>query len=133
MIVADSSVIVAIMRREENADVWIEALDRTSRAFMSIVSYVETSMVMAAGRRSRADPHQVDVTLQALHISVVPVTVDQGNVAVTAFMRFGKSRHPAALNLGDCFSYALAKTRDLPLLFKGDDFSRTDIVPAWQP
>jgi len=52
---------------------------------------------------------------------------------VTAFLRYGKGRHPAGLNLADCFSYALAKTRKVPLLFKGDDFARTDVVPAWQP
>jgi ribonuclease VapC len=107
MIVADSSVIVAIMRHEDDADLWTDVLDRTARTFMSVVAYVETGMVMT-GRRLDVDP-------------------------LTAFIRFGKGRHRAALNLADCFTYALAKSRDLPLLFKGDDFSQTDIVPAWRP
>jgi ribonuclease VapC len=132
MIVADSSVIVAIMRHEDDADLWTDILDRTARTFMSVVAYVETGMVMT-GRRLDVDPDQVEQTLQALHITVVPVTFDQGKAALTAFIRFGKGRHRAALNLADCFTYALAKSRDLPLLFKSDDFSQTDIVPAWRP
>jgi ribonuclease VapC len=71
--------------------------------------------------------------LKALHVRVVPVTLKEGNVALTAFLRFGKGRHSAGLNIADCFAYALAKTRDLPLLFKGSDFVKTDIVPAWRP
>ena len=63
-------------------------------------------------------------------IAISPVTAEIGEAAVTAFDRYGKGRHPAALNMGDCYSYALAKTLRLPLLFKGDDFSRTDLEPA---
>ena len=59
--------------------------------------------------------------------------VAQQELAITALLQFGKGRHPAKLNLGDCFPYALAKSRGLPLLFKGDDFARTDIVAAWRP
>src|SRR5262249_14866138 len=99
---------------------------------MSVVSYVETNMVIA-GRRSDASSSKIDTTLKALHLAVVPVTSGQANAAVATFLRFGKGRHSAGLNLGDCFAYALAKTRNLPLLFKGDDFSQTDIVPAWRP
>jgi ribonuclease VapC len=130
VIVVDSSVIVAIMRHEPDAAVWIDVLDRSSRTIMSVVSYVETSMVIA-GRRSDADPGRVDGMLKALRVTVAPVTADQGNVALKAFLRFGKGRHSAALNIADCFTYALAKSRSLPLLFKGADFSKTDIVPAW--
>jgi ribonuclease VapC len=64
---------------------------------------------------------------------LVPVDQTLAEGAIHAFDRFGKGRHPARLNLADCFSYALAKTRRLPLLFKGDDFGKTDIVPAWRP
>jgi ribonuclease VapC len=130
--VVDSSIIVAIIQEESDAAVWIDILDRTPRAFLSVVSYVETSMVIA-GRRSDANLGRVDATLKALHVSVVPVTVDQGAVALAGFLRFGRGRHSAGLNIGDCFAYALAKSRDLPLLFKGDDFAKTDIVPAWRP
>ena len=131
MIVVDSSVVVAILRDELEKDEWVDVLDGAARAFMSVVSYVETRMVMS-GRRLDADPDLVGGTLESLRISLVPVTPDQGEVAVSAFMRFGKGRHPAALNIGDCFTYALAKSRNLPLLFKGDDFTKTDIVPAWR-
>jgi ribonuclease VapC len=129
--VVDSSIIVAIIQEASDAAVWIDILDRTPQAFLSVVSYVETSMVIA-GRRSDADLDRVDATLKALHVSVVPVTVDQGAVALAGFLRFGRGRHSAGLNIGDCFAYALAKSRDLPLLFKGDGFAKTDIVPAWR-
>jgi ribonuclease VapC len=131
VIVVDSSVLVAIMRHEPDAAVWIDVLDQASRTLLSVVSYVETSIVIA-GRRNDADPGRLDGMLKALRVSIAPVTADQGNVALTAFLRFGKGRHAAALNLGDCFAYGLAKSRNLPLLFKGDDFSQTDIVPAWR-
>jgi ribonuclease VapC len=132
MIAVDSSVIVAIMRREEDAPKWIEALDRSSKALMSVVSFVETSFVIY-GRRDDAEPREVSNLLNALGIKIMPVTLQQGEAAVAAFLRYGKGRHRAGLNLADCFSYALAKTRKVPLLFKGDDFARTDVVPAWQP
>jgi ribonuclease VapC len=130
VIAVDSSIVVAIMRSEPDAAVWVDVIDRSPRAFMSVVSYVETNMVIA-GRRSDANPSKIDTALKALQVTVVPVTLGQANAAVVAFLRFGKGRHSAGLNLGDCFAYALAKTRNLPLLFKGDDFSQTDIVPAW--
>ncbi|MGA7485322.1 MAG: type II toxin-antitoxin system VapC family toxin [Xanthobacteraceae bacterium] len=132
MIVVDSSIVVAIIRKESDAAVWVDVLDKTPRAFMSVVSYVETSMVVA-GRRSGASFDSVDGTLTSLHVRVVPVTLEQGSVALAAFLRFGKGRHLAGLNLADCFAYALASSRNLPLLFKGNDFVKTDIEPAWRP
>ena len=131
MIVADTSVLVAILRHEPDANVWVDLIDRTPTQ-MSVISFVETNMVMA-GRRVDFDTSQVDRSLKALRISVVPVSLNQGDVARQAFIRFGKGRHSAALNIADCFTYALAKSRDLPLLFKGDDFSKTDIISAWRP
>ncbi|TMJ65389.1 MAG: type II toxin-antitoxin system VapC family toxin [Alphaproteobacteria bacterium] len=131
MIVVDSSIIVAIIREESDAAIWVDVLDKTPHVFMSVISYVETNMVIA-GRWSDARLGRVDATLKALHVRVVPVTLNQGNVALAAFLRFGRGRHSAGLNIGDCFAYALAKSRDLPLLFKGDDFAKTDIVPAWR-
>ena len=71
--------------------------------------------------------------LVSLGIQIAEVTLEQAGLAVDAFLRYGKGRHRAALNLADCFSYALAKSRNAPLLFKGDDFSRTDIEAAWRP
>ena len=132
MIVVDSSVIVAILREEDDASTWIDILDQTSKALMSVVSFVETSMVIY-GRARDTDRGEVADLLDALRIEVIPVTLEQGEAAVAAFLRYGKGRHRAGLNLADCFSYALAKTRKVPLLFKGDDFARTDVMPAWQP
>jgi len=128
MIVVDSSVIVAILRREPDALTWIEILDRTSKALMSVVSFVETNMVIC-GRRSDPDPHEVTSLLKALRIDIVPVTGKQGETAVAAFLRYGKGRHRASLNLADCFSYALAKVQKAPLLYKGNDFAMTDLTP----
>jgi ribonuclease VapC len=99
---------------------------------MSVVSYIETHMVIT-GPRGDAESRRIADFLKAMRIAIVPVTLDQGAVAITSFMKYGKGRYPARLNPADCFSYALAKTRRLPLLFKGDDFAKTDIVPAWRP
>jgi len=128
MMVVDSSVVVAILQREPDAPTWVEILDRTSKALMSVVSFVETSMVIY-GRRPDADPHEVTSLLNALGIDIVPVTPKQGEMAVTAFLRYGKGRHRASLNLADCFSYALAKVQRAPLLYKGNDFAMTDVTP----
>jgi len=132
MIVVDTSAIIAIIRKEDEAPIWVELLDQTSKTYMSVVSYVEANLVMT-GRRSDVALGAVDDMVAALGIELVPVTVEQGVAAVTSFVTYGKGRHPARLNIADCFTYALAKTKDLPLLFKGDDFLKTDIVPAWRP
>lgn len=129
MIVVDSSAIVAIMRQENDAAVFQEALDRADGALMSIVSFVETSMVICS-RREGADPGEIYKLLAALGIEILPVSQADGDAAVKAFLSFGKGRHPAHLNIVDCFSYALAKSRNLPLLFKGNDFAQTDIRRA---
>ena len=132
MIVVDTSVLVAILREEEDANDWIDVFDRTSKSQMSIVSYVETSMVIY-GRAHDTSPSEVTDLIEALQIEIIPVSLEQGDAAVAAFLRYGKGRHRAGLNLADCFSYALAKVRRAPLLFKGNDFAMTDLVPAWQP
>ena len=98
---------------------------------MPIVSFVETSMVIC-GRRFDAAPGDIALLLGSLGIDIVPITLEQGESAVTAFLRLGK-RHRAALNLADCFSYALAKVHNAPLLFQGNDFSKTDLLSALQP
>jgi ribonuclease VapC len=128
MIVVDTSVLVAIIREEKDSARFVDLLDQTP-AIMSSVSYVETHMVVA-GRKVAADPREVEDTVSDLGIEIVDVTRDQTDGAVRAFLRYGKGRHRARLNLADCFSYALAKSRDIPLLFKGDDFAQTDIIAA---
>lgn len=132
MIVVDTSIVVAIMRAEKDTPKWVDILDHTRKSIMSVVSYVEATMVIA-GRRADADPSQIGDFLRTMQIEVAPVSLEQGAAAIASFMQFGKGRHPARLNFADCFSYALAKSRGLPLLFKGDDFAKTDIVPAWRP
>lgn len=131
MIVVDTSVLVAILREEVDAADWIDVFDRTSKSLMSVVSYVETSMVIH-GRARDMDPDKVTDLIKSLQIEIMPVSLEQGEAAVAAFLRYGKGRHRAALNLADCFSYALAKLRRAPLLYKGNDFALTDVVPAWQ-
>ena len=84
--------------------------------------------IVAAGRRgSERDMDRLDALLQTLVMTVTPVDLRQARLARAAFLVYGKGRHPAGLNFGDCFSYALAKAFDAPLLFIGDDFSKTDI------
>lgn len=132
MIVVDTSAIVAIVRHEDEEAIFTDILDGSPANIMSAVSYVEAFMVLA-GRRSRADAKAVDQTVAALGIAISEVTHDQAALAIGGFLAYGKGRHPAHLNITDCFTYALAKSRGAPLLFKGTDFSRTDILPAWQP
>jgi ribonuclease VapC len=130
--VVDSSVLVAIFRREPEADTFQDIIDRASEARLSVVSVVETMSVLCS-RRVGGTRSQVERLVAGLGLTVHGVDVAQHLHALNALLRFGKGRHPAQLNLGDCFAYALAKSLDAPLLFKGDDFARTDIIAAWQP
>jgi ribonuclease VapC len=132
MIVVDTSVLVAILRQEDDAAEWIDVFHQTAKSQMYVVSYVETSMVIF-GRDRDTDPDEVADLLDALRIEIIPVSLEQGEAAAAAFLRYGKGRHRAGLNLADCFSYALAKVQKAPLLFKGNDFAMTDPVPAWKP
>ena len=132
MIVVDTSIVAAIIKDEPEAAAFIDILDESQMSIMSVVSYVEAHMVMN-DRRLRTEATDVDDVLTAAGIEIVDVTRDQAGLAVSAFLAYGKGRNRARLNLADCFSYALAKSRGAPLLFKGDDFSKTDIVPAWRP
>lgn len=97
---------------------------------MSALSMLEASMVMSGGTGDRDAFGPLDEFLSEASIEIAAFDGAQAKVAREAFMRFGKGRHKAGLNLGDCVSYALAKSRDAPLLYKGDDFRRTDIIAA---
>lgn len=132
MIVVDSSAVVAIIRAEAEANNFVAILDDTSDTAMSAVSLVETTVVMV-GRRPGADVQSVTRFVRSLGIEIADVTSEHAAFAIKAFASFGKGRHRASLNLADCFSYALAKARNAPLLYKGGDFSQTDIKPAWRP
>lgn len=129
MIVIDTSAVVAILRDEVERRMFNEVIEAADRCLMSAVSFVEASMVME-GRMGYDGLRDFDLFVLKAGIEIVPVDVEQANIARGAFRQFGKGRHAANLNFGDCFSYALAKAMDTALLFKGHDFSRTDIEAA---
>ena len=97
---------------------------------LSVAGWVELSLVVAGRHGDRATLEFLDRVLQTAAIELRPVDELQARLAREAFLRFGKGRHPAGLNFGDCFSYALARTLDAPLLFVGDDFGQTDVRVA---
>ena len=125
--VIDSSALVALLLGEPETPGFVAAIAGASSRSVSAPSYVETAIVMVT--RSGAEAQQkLDQLLSDLGIEVVPFTRDQAGLAVAAFRQFGRGTgHPAALNFGDCFSYALAKFRREPVLFRGNDFSRTNV------
>ena len=124
--VIDSSAIIAVLLNEANAAQIAEAIDSGSQRLLSAASLLEASMVIES-RKGEAAGRELDLLIYRAAIEVVAVDQDQAEIARIAWRRYGKGRHPAALNYGDCFSYALARSRGLPLLFQGEDFSRTDI------
>ena len=126
----DTSALVAIVLRESDGPTYLRAiLAERGGVRISAASLVELGMVVE-GRAGPAAGAELDDLLQRLDLIVYPVTEDTARVARDAWRRFGKGRHPAALNLGDCFSYALAAMTNSPLLFKGEDFARTDVKAA---
>ena len=130
MIVADTSAIVAIAFAEPEREAFVAALERAERTLVSSVTAVEARMVVHARRGQRAVV-LVDDLLRLPFFEIVPPGAAEMDAAYAAFVAYGKGNgHPAALNFGDVFSYALAKTRGLPLLFKGRDFAETDIASA---
>jgi ribonuclease VapC len=130
MIVVDTSAIVAIALAEPERDVFSRVIQRAGRALISTVSMVEARMVLH-GRRGQRAVVLVDDLLRLPMFDKVPPGPAEEDAAYAAFVAYGKgSGHSAALNFGDVFSYALAKVRGLPLLFKGEDFAQTDIVSA---
>lgn len=133
MIVVDTSALVAIVLGEPERDALLARLRRSRRAFVSAASVVEARMVVF-GRRGAAGVVLLDDLLRLPGFEIVPVGAADAQRAYEAFVAYGKGTgHPAGLNFGDVFAYAAAKARRLPLLFKGDDFSRTDIVSALDP
>ena len=130
MIVADTSAIVSIAFGEPERADFLAAIERSDRTLISSVAMVEARMVVHARRGERAVV-LLDDLFRLPMFEIVPPGLAEVNAAHAAFVAFGKgSGHPAALNFGDVFSYALAKLRGLPLLYKGNDFSETDIVNA---
>lgn len=131
--VVDTSAIVAIARREPDAFVFSKMLEQTPGKLMAAPTYLECAFVMAGVAPTKGMAFLRGLVSDTL-ITLVPFGELELDVAIEARLKFSRgSGHAAKLNFGDCFAYALAKTRNLPLLFKGDDFSHTDIEPALKP
>jgi ribonuclease VapC len=127
--ILDSSALVAILAGEADAELYIQGISRAPRCRMSAGNFIELSIVIE--NQFAVDAlRQCDALFRRVGIVIEPVTVEHAHLARQAFHDFGKGRHPAGLNFGDCFAYALAKHSGEPLLFKGNDFSHTDIVSA---
>jgi ribonuclease VapC len=129
-IVVDTSAIVAILGSEPEKDRFVDAILAASPRFMSAVSLQEAGMVIAGRFGDGTVWEPLDALLARLDVEIVAHDAALALIAREAFLRFGKGRHPARLNFGDCAAYALAKANSFPLLFKGGDFAHTDIVPA---
>jgi ribonuclease VapC len=124
--VIDTSAILAILQREPERRNYVEAIESADSTRMSVASFVESSIVI----ESRYGPEglrDLDRFISRASIELIPADQEQGQLARSAFSRFGKRRHRAGLNYGDCFSYAAAMSFGEPLLCKGDDFIHTDV------
>lgn len=127
VIVVDTSAVVAILKNEPGWERLASVLHSASSKQLSVANWVELSLVVAGRRGNTSQLAHLDHFLETAIIKCYPVDEPQARLAREAFLRFGKGRHPAALNYGDCFSYALARKLDAPLLFVGNDFSHTDV------
>lgn len=127
--VIDTSALVCMLLQELEAPKFLRTTLQASRCILSAPSWLETAQVLTT-RRGAIGRTELGNLLAAIKAEIVPFDLIQAQLAYDAWLRYGKGRHPAGLNFGDCFSYALAKLRAEPLLFKGDDFSKTDIAPA---
>lgn len=131
--VVDTSVLVAILRAEDDAEKMLLALGTAQKPLMSASTYVEAGLVMSNDESPRGF-ERLNLLIEKVAIEIVSIGRTEAIVAIEAHQRFSRgSGHPAKLNFGDCFAYALAKSRNMPLLFKGDDFVHTDIEPALKP
>lgn len=125
--VIDTSAILGLLFNEPGADDLELAIDDDPVRLVSTAAYLEAAIVVEA-RLGEAGGREFDLLVHKAGFELVAVTAEQADVARNAWRTFGKGRHPANLNFGDCFSYALAATSGEPLLFKGDDFARTDVA-----
>jgi ribonuclease VapC len=127
--VIDPSALIAILKDEPERRIFNKTIEQADVCLLSAAAFVEVSIVIDCyyGYEGLRD---LDLFIASAGIELVPVDIEQAHIARQAFRQFGKGHHPAALNFGDCFSYALAKATGFPLLFKGNDFSRTDIPAA---
>jgi ribonuclease VapC len=124
--VLDTSAILAILQNEPERRKFNEAIETSETRSLSTASFVECSMILES-RYGADGVRDLDLFIAKAQVSLVAVDEEQADLARRAFRKYGKGRHPAGLNFGDCFSYALARSLDEPLLFKGNDFRQTDI------
>ncbi|RUU80864.1 type II toxin-antitoxin system VapC family toxin [Mesorhizobium sp. M7A.F.Ca.MR.362.00.0.0] len=131
--VIDTSAILAILKQEPDAPVIAQRLAGNQLMFMSAATLMECGTVIV-GRYGAAGTAELRGLLERLKVTIVALTAEHAQAGIEAYALYGRGTgHPAKLNMGDCFSYALARTRNLPLLFKGNDFIHTDIEPALKP
>jgi ribonuclease VapC len=130
--VVDTSAISAILFGEAEAKSFLEALSGPERVFMSAFTRLEASIVVEA-RKGEKGARALSELMATIGVDTIPFDAGQAELALDAWRRYGKGRHPAGLNLGDCSSYALARFIGEPLLYKGDDFSRTDVARYVKP
>ena len=124
--VIDTSALVAILLGEPEAEPFALAIAGDPKRLISTFTALETAIVIEA-KKGESGGRELDLLLHQARIEMVPMTAEQFEIARSAWRRYGRGRHPAGLNIGDCCSYALAKCAGEPLLFKGDDLSQTDI------
>jgi ribonuclease VapC len=130
MVVVDSSALVAILMQEDDANDLSHAIFTAEKAIMSAVTRLECTIVMV-NKMGLGGDEVAEAAILALGIEIVDFDANQATAARNAHLNYGRGqKHPAKLNFGDCMAYALAKSRNLPLLFKGNDFSQTDILSA---
>jgi ribonuclease VapC len=127
--VIDTSALVAIFQGEPERRSFIEAIEAADSRLLSAATFVEISIVLES-RHGDDGVRDLDLFLSRAGIELVPVDDEQARTARRAFSRYGKGRHRAGLNFGDCFAYAAAMAMGEPLLFKGDDFAHTDVAPV---
>jgi ribonuclease VapC len=127
--IIDSSAAIAVLEQEPDAQSFASAIAGASSRYMGAPTFLELCMIIA-GNRADASIEDVGSFVRDAGITLLPFTPAAAKVAAEAFLKFGKGRHPAKLNFGDCISYAMAKTEVMPLLFKGDDFRLTDVEVA---
>jgi len=127
--VVDTSALVAIFLLEPEAERFAHTILEAPRAAISAANLLEAGIILDA-RIGHEDSSELGEFIVNVGLEIEPVTADQVRVARQAYRTYGRGNHPAGLNFGDCFAYALAKTTGLPLLFKGGDFAQTDITPG---
>jgi ribonuclease VapC len=128
-VIIDTSALIAVLFSEPDAGLYAGALDEAEVCRISAANFVEASIVVDSQTKQPAS-RQLDALVRTIPIVIEPVTEEQAHIARQAYTDFGKGRHKAGLNCGDCFAYALAKVTGEPLLFKGQDFRRTDVASA---